>query len=528
MPEYSGYQNRKTVDWASIGKEISTTVDQGLKAREERKAADQKLLTDSEKKLSAWEGTQNKSYDQVILGGLEDARNKKLQWNKDLRSGALSRNEYQMRIQNLDTSFDSLVMTTKNFDNYVIAVNQAYKDGEMGAEGMAKAKIQIDAMQMGNKTLNVGDNGDMFMVSDLSGNVPVQNVKNWSKMANITSPKLDVSTTVDETVGKWEPIITSTVGPNGETLSIENVRENPAYKTAKESLIGSIVNEDDPSSVVSVLLDNSNLDYQPYFSGDDVTSLVQKAAKIKEAVDNKPMTQEEALAFSKDYKENHLIEIVLNNNGELVSNVTPKMIADARGVVANKIEARLGWKEEKEAAQIDRGGGGGGGSSKVDDRAAAADQERVNEYQRGYVASLNAFAKDDKGNVIKGKAPDFSGLDNSYQYRNYKGKVYVYKMGSFDESGKKTKKAVLVNTILDPKGLAQYTVYGKSAAEKTTNYERGRAQYREAKGLSGNTSGNKPAATTIKASDIPAKAKAAGYSTEEYRKLLQNKGIKII
>ncbi len=500
MPEYAGYQSRKTVDWASIGKEISTTVDQGLKAREERKAADQKLLTDSEKKLSAWEGTQNKSYDQVILGGLEDARNKKLQWNKDLRSGALSRNEYQMRIQNLDTSFDSLVMTTKNFDNYVTAVNQAYKDGEMGAEGMAKAKIQIDAMQMGNKTLNVGDNGDMFMVSDLSGNVPVQNVKNWSKMANITSPKLDVSTTVDETVGKWEPIITSTVGPNGETLSIENVRENPAYKTAKESLIGSIVNEDDPSSVVSVLLDNSNLEYQPYFSGDDVTSLVQKAAKIKEAVDDKPMTQEEALAFAKDYKENHLIEIVLNNNGELVSNVTPKMIADARGVVANKIEARLGWKEEKEAAQIDRGGDGGG-SSKVDDRAAAANQERVNEYQRGYVASLNAFAKDDKGNIIKGKAPDFSGLDNSYQYRNYKGKVYVYKMGSFDANGVKTKKAVLVNTVLEPKGLAQYTVYGKSPSEATTNYERGRAQYREAKGLGGNTSGNKPApkAPTTKA-----------------------------
>jgi hypothetical protein len=369
MPEYAGYQSSKTVDWASIGKEIGATVDQGLKAREERKAADQKLYTDSEKKLSTWEGTQNKSYDQVILGGLEDARNKKLEWKKGLESGAISRNEYQMRIQNLDNSFESLVMTTKNFDNYVTSVADAYKNGEIGAEGMAKAKIQIDAMKMGNKKLTVGDNGDMYMVSDLSGNVPAQNVKNWSKMNNLSSPKLDVSTTVDDIVGKWDPVITSTVGANGETLSVENVRTNPAYKMAKESLIGSIVNEDDPSSVVSVLLDNSNLDYQTYYSGDDVTSLVEKAAKIQEAVDGKEMTQEEALAFAKDYKENHLIEIYTDNNGDLVSKVTPKMVKDARDVVNNKIEARLGWKNEEQrgfAPSKGDGGGDGGSTAKND------------------------------------------------------------------------------------------------------------------------------------------------------------------
>ena len=499
MPEYAGYQSSKTVDWASIGKEIGATVDQGLKAREERKAADQKLYTDSEKKLSTWEGTQNKSYDQVILGGLEDARNKKLEWKKGLESGAISRNEYQMRIQNLDNSFESLVMTTKNFDNYVTSVADAYKNGEIGAEGMAKAKIQIDAMKMGNKKLTVGDNGDMYMVSDLSGNVPAQNVKNWSKMNNLSSPKLDVSTTVDDIVGKWDPVITSTVGANGETLSVENVRTNPAYKMAKESLIGSIVNEDDPSSVVSVLLDNSNLDYQTYYSGDDVTSLVEKAAKIQEAVDGKEMTQEEALAFAKDYKENHLIEIYTDNNGDLVSKVTPKMIKDARDVVNNKIEARLGWKnEEQRGFAPDKGGGGG--SSRVDERAAATEQKRANEYSRGYVATMDAFGIDpDTNKRIKGKA-DFSGLDSNYQYVRTSDGVQVWKAGSFDENGKKIKKkAVYVKLATTPKGLAEYSVYGKSPAEAETNYEKGRTQYRGAKGIGGNTVTQQPAGNAPKA-----------------------------
>lgn len=500
MPEYAGYQSSKTVDWASIGKEIGATVDQGLKAREERKAADQKLYTDSEKKLSTWEGTQNKSYDQVILGGLEDARNKKLEWKKGLESGAISRNEYQMRIQNLDNSFESLVMTTKNFDNYVTSVADAYKNGEIGAEGMAKAKIQIDAMKMGNKKLTVGDNGDMYMVSDLSGNVPAQNVKNWSKMNNLSSPKLDVSTTVDDIVGKWDPVITSTVGANGETLSVENVRTNPAYKMAKESLIGSIVNEDDPSSVVSVLLDNSNLDYQTYYSGDDVTSLVEKAAKIQEAVDGKEMTQEEALAFAKDYKENHLIEIYTDNNGDLVSKVTPKMIKDARDVVNNKIEARLGWKNEEQRGFAPDKGGDGGGSTKADERAAATEQKRANEYSRGYVATMDAFGIDpDTNKRIKGKA-DFSGLDSNYQYVRTSDGVQVWKAGSFDENGKKIKKkAVYKGLAKEPKDLAKYSVYGKSPAEAATNYEKGRTQYRGAKGIGGDNVTQQPAGNAPKA-----------------------------
>jgi len=489
MPEYAGYQSSKGVDWASIGKEIGATVDQGLKAREERKAADQKLLTDSEKKLGAWEGTQNKSYDQVILGGLDQARNKSLEWNKALKSGAISRNEYQQRMMNLNTSFESLTQATKNFDNYITSVTDAYNNGEIGAEGMAKAKIQIDAMKMGNKTLSVGDNGDMFMVSDLDGNVPVQNVKNWSNMNNISSPKLDVSKTVDEVVGKWDPVITTTVGPNGETLSIENIRNNPAYKMAKESLIGSIVNEDDPSSVVSVLLDNSNLDYQTYYSGDDVTSLVEKAAKIKEAVDGKEMTQEEALAFAKDYKENHLIQIYVDNNGDLKSNVTPKMIKDAKDVVANKIEQRLGMKTEEQRGFAPQRGDGGKTDAQIE-----KESNENSAMIAGYKSTLRAFGIDEneikQGKTVYNKNYDFSGLSRSYQYIKVPGGVAIYKTGNIMAKGDKT--GQFADFIAkNPRDLAQYVYGGQDVAKSQMKYEKARNMYLQGTSPKGE---NKPAA----------------------------------
>jgi hypothetical protein len=397
MPEYSGYQSRKTVDWNSIGKEISTSVDQGLKAREERKAADQKLLTDAGKNLSSWESTQNKSFDNVILNGLDQARNKSLEWDKALRSGNISRNEFQQKMMNLNTSFDSLTQATKNFDQYITSVNEAQKNGELSALGMAKAKINMDALRLSQKTLNVGDNGDMFMVSDTNGTT--QNVKNWTNMNNIVDVPIDVPKQVDDVVSKWDFVTKEILGPNGQKTISENPRLNDAYQNAKENLIGSIVDESNPSSVVSVLLDNSNLGYQTYFTGEDVTSLVEKAAKIQEAKDKKQMTPEEAKAFAENYKKNNLIELVLNNDGEIMPVVTPKMIVDARGVAESQIEEQLGWKEQVERGFAPGGGddGGGGGSTAKNDYTLY--KSMADAWASGDSAALDALLKNKRYKV---------------------------------------------------------------------------------------------------------------------------------
>ena len=427
MLEYSGYQSRKTVDWNSIGKEISTSVDQGLKAREERKAADQKLLTDAGKNLSSWESTQNKSFDNVILNGLDQARNKSLEWDKALRSGNISRNEFQQKMMNLNTSFDSLTQATKNFDQYITSVNEAQKNGELSALGMAKAKINMDALRLSQKTLNVGDNGDMFMVSDTNGTT--QNVKNWTNMNNIVDVPIDVPKQVDDVVSKWDFVTKEILGPNGQKTISENPRLNDAYQNAKENLIGSIVDESNPSSVVSVLLDNSNLGYQTYFTGEDVTSLVEKAAKIQEAKDKKQMTPEEARVFAENYKKNNLIELVLNNDGEIMPVVTPKMIVDARGVAESQIEEQLGWKEEVERgfAPSGKDGGGGGGSTAKNDYTLY--KSMADAWSSGDSAALDALLKNKRYKVEnngKGKSRVIQINKDPYSGKPVPVEVYPY------------------------------------------------------------------------------------------------------
>jgi hypothetical protein len=488
MLEYSGYQSRKTVDWNSIGKEISTSVDQGLKAREERKAADQKLLTDAGKNLSSWESTQNKSFDNVILNGLDQARNKSLEWDKALRSGNISRNEFQQKMMNLNTSFESLTQATKNFDQYITSVNEAQKNGELSALGMAKAKINMDALRLSQKTLNVGDNGDMFMVSDTNGTT--QNVKNWTNMNNIVDVPIDVPKQVDDVVSKWDFVTKEILGPNGQKTISENPRLNDAYQNAKENLIGSIVDESNPSSVVSVLLDNSNLGYQTYFTGEDVTSLVEKAAKIQEAKDKKQMTPEEAKAFAENYKKNNLIELILNNDGEIMPVVTPKMIVDARGVAESQIEEQLGWKEEVERGFAPGGGGGGGKTDAQIEKQSNENSAMI----AGYKATLRAFGIDEneikQGKTVYNKNYDFSGLSRSYQYIKVPGGVAIYKTGNIMAKGDKT--GQFADFIAkNPRDLAQYVYGGQDVAKSQMKYEKARNMYLQGTSPKG---GNTPAA----------------------------------
>jgi len=492
MPEYAGYTGQKSIDWLSLAKGIKGDIDQGLKAREERKAADQKLFTDASKNLSSWEGTQDKSFNTVVLGGLDQARNKALEWNKDLKSGAISRNEYQRRMSNLNESFDSLTTATKNFDQYVTSINDRQQKGLSSSFEMFSALINSDLQNVGQKSLNIGDEGDFFMVSDTDGTV--QNVRNYTNMNNIVDNKIDVAGSVDNIVSKWDPVVLQELKAGGVVVSSEDPRLNdPAYKAAKENLIGSLVDPKNARGVVSVLLDNSNLEYEMYYTKDQRNDLINKAIAKEESIKGKAMSADEQRAFAEKYDKENLIQVVQDNSGNYQPVINDKMIEDARRIVGDQIEIQLGWKKESDRGFAPQGGGGG--STRADDRAAATEQKRANEYSRGYVATMDAFGIDPNTNKrIKGKA-DFSGLDNGYQYIRTKEGVQIWKSGSFDENGKENKKkSVYVGLATTPKGLAEYAVYGKSTAEAETNYEKGRTQYRGAKGIGGNTSGNKPAA----------------------------------
>ena len=490
MLEYAGYTGQKSIDWLSLAKGIKGDIDQGLKAREERKAADEKLFTDASKNLNSWESTQDKSFNTVVLGGLDQARNKALEWNKALKSGAISRNEYQRRMSNLNESFDSLTTATKNFDQYVTSINDRQQKGLSSSFEMFSALINSDLQNVGQKSLNIGDEGDFFMVSDIDGTV--QNVRNYTNMNNIVDNKIDVAGSVDSIVSKWDPVVLQELKAGGVVVSSEDPRLNdPAYKAAKENLIGSLVDPKNARGVVSVLLDNSNLEYEMYYTKDQRNDLINKAIAKEESIKGKAMSADEQRAFAEKYDRENLIQVVQDNSGNYQPVINDKMIEDARRVVGDQIEIQLGWKKESDRGFAPQRGDGGGGKT---DAQIEKESNENSAMIAGYKATLRAFGIDEneikQGKTVYNKNYDFSGLSRSYQYIKVPGGVAIYKTGNIMAKGDKT--GQFADFIAkNPRDLAQYVYGGQDVAKSQMKYEKARNMYLQGTSPKG---GNKPAA----------------------------------
>jgi hypothetical protein len=451
MAEYAGYIPGKSIDWLSLAKGVKTDIDQGLKAREERKAADEKLVTDVSSKLRSWESTQNKSFNEVVLNGLDKARTQALDWNKQLKSGQITRNEYQRRMNNLNDSFDSFATTTKNFDQYVVGINKRQEEGLSSSFEMFSADLNSRLMNIGTKDMNIGDSGDFFVTDLVDGSV--QNVRNYTNMNNIVDNKIDVAKAVDNVVSKWDAVTLQQLKAGGATVLTEDPRLNAAYQKTKADLVGSLVDVNNPRGIVSVLLDNSDLDYSLFYTADDAKKVLAKAVQSKEMTDGKAMSPEERAKFEEKYFNENMIQVVQDNDGKYQPKLTDKMIADAKVVVENQVEQQLGFKKEEErgfapsnkVGNNGDGNGGGGGKKGYELYETLADAWKL-----GDVSALNSYLK----------------AKSSYKLTQGKkgsGSAYILNKVSKDEFGDETLTPVISTNSLED--MIPY-YYGTGASAK--------------------------------------------------------------
>lgn len=435
MPEYAGYRPIESVDWLSLAKGVKADIDQGLKAREERKAADEKLVTDVTSKLKEWESTQNKSFNEVVFNGLDKARNQALEWNKQLRSGQISRSEYQQKINNLSDSFDAFATTTKNFDEYVVGINKRQSEGLSSSFEMFSADLNSRLMNIGTKDMNIGDSGDFFVTDIVDGSV--QNVRNYTNMNNIVDNKVDVAKAVDGVVSKWDDVTLQQLKAGGATVLTQDPRLNAAYQKTKADLVGALVDANNPRGIVSVLLDNSDLDYNLFYTADDAKKILAKAVQAKEMTDGKQMSQEERSAFEEKYYNENMIQVVQDNDGKYQPKLNDKMMADAKMVVENQIEQQLGFKKEEERGFApSRGGGGGNGDGGGNKKGYELYETLADAWKLGDVSALNSYLKAKSSyKVTQGKKGS--------------GTAYILNKVSKDEFGDETLTPVISTNSLE-------------------------------------------------------------------------------
>jgi len=222
MAEYAGYVSSTPIDWSGIAKGLQENVDRGLQARQKKIDEDNKLFDDAKKKLGEFQNTQSTTYNQKALALTEDAKNKISTWNKQLKSGELTREEYKMKMTNINEQYDSFINTSKQFDQYITAVNQKINSGEASSLFVAKAKANSDFMNLGNSGANLttDENGDIYITV---GNQP-KSIKQWSNIQNLADEKVDVNAQVNSYVDKLGEVVRSSTAASGMLLHQLQVR----------------------------------------------------------------------------------------------------------------------------------------------------------------------------------------------------------------------------------------------------------------------------------------------------------------
>jgi len=329
MAEYAGYVSSGSIDWSGIAKGLQENVNRGLKARQAKIDEDNKLFDDTKKKLGEYENTQSPSYNTRAYQLTSDSRSKLLEWNKQLKSGEITRDQFKINTNNLYEQYDSFVNTSKQFDQYISEVNKKIQSGEAGAEYVAKANANMAFMGLadGSAELQVGADGGIYVSKD---GTPIS-IKQWTNIQNLADGKIDVNEQISKFTDKVADVVRSSTSATGASVTTDDARQKiEQYNAIKRNAIATVANRSNPSSIVSILMDNSDLGYQIFMNDNDIKKAVDNAIQKQELENGEgvSLTDEQKQKIQSDI-ESKAIMYTMSGDGSLNPTLTDAMIADA-------------------------------------------------------------------------------------------------------------------------------------------------------------------------------------------------------
>ena len=526
--EYAGYVSpERSTDWSALTGKLAGKLDEIQKDRQSKREALDAKAMDAEAYINSIETTQNQTANQILLDFGYTGKGKVQQWNKALKAGELSSKEYSNNIATLNDYTSTFANSLKTFDQRYQEVLKRQQPDENGLIQASAFELEL-ANQFGqladlqNAKMQVSDNGRVYMskIDPKTGGLisDLIDVRSINAPENIIANRVDVAAGTSKLMEGWDPYtMWKDMGRGGE-MNIEDIRQNPAFNLMKANLAETIANDDNPRAQISVLVDNGVINAD-YYSNDSeyqqkVSEAIARAKKIKQTA-GQPTTLSD-----QEMKDIELSMVRLEKNASGIINpvLTEEQKKAAKERVMQEVEIQAGRKVTGSAKQdwyhAPTGGGGNGSGDITNDN-----------YLNGYLAVRQAWDK-----------ADYSMLSKDYQYvPEGNGVTSVYKTTvTTDAKGSEKTTKVFVKKIKSPEGFAEFAFDTKNANDAITFYDQCKGIFynsgmdKDPKYAVNNGGGSTPKKNEIKASDIPSKAKAAGYTEAEYRKLLKQRGIKII
>lgn len=363
----TGYIENSAIDWAGLTNGLSDTIYDVGEKREIRKQELDDQWSDMNNQLASAEVPENQTLGDIFLNTTNAGTSKALEWNKQLKAGKISPEQYTKLMNNLKQNFEGFVGTAATFD-------KRYKEYmERQQTGKASA-LELDFASKFGKMAEL--NGKSSII-DIDGNIKLANIdpktgkvtdfydmRVMNKPENIIDNKVILGDEVETYTKSWESTeLWKELGRNGWE-SIDTARQTPGYKFARENVVKALVNESNPRKTLSILADNGGIQLTTYTNDAEKSSLIEAAKN--DLIDTKRRAGEPTTISAEELKQIELNMVKLERDPRNVfqPKLTEEQIEKARKVVGDAVDVSIGQKMEGAARSYykpDSGGGSGSG-----------------------------------------------------------------------------------------------------------------------------------------------------------------------
>jgi hypothetical protein len=474
MPEYYGYV---APDQVNLGKSIANVAEMFIAAEDKRKAkreGEQKSLDEARKKISEIEQTSNPSINSLVNNGVDGARNYIVNLEKMRKSGKITGADFNRAMTNINESWDNFAFSTKNMNERLAENMTRAESGEASAVEMKRAQIQSDILNTKDKSIIVGEDGNMYMIDKNNPDKHIS-LRSLGNLDNMVHNKMDIDAIVNDAVTKFGDFTIE----SGTSTESGARTQGELYNATKVDIINSIVNKKNPAAVVSLLMDNMGADYDQYYNNTEKNELLDEAVARQEKISGYPMDEEQKKAFKEDYLKNKMIEYRIDENGVYQPVVTEQMIKEAENFIDRKIEMQVGRTKTEDEDRAARGGGPSTPSNEPKNSVTALEQKQLSDVRAAWDAKdVNALRKASNDQYFFAWS-DEGGLDvftvNPNPYLREKAE-YKKKKAAWDklsaskklitkEPVKPKKEGVVAESLSGVSGLYKY-FFGSSGKEK--------------------------------------------------------------
>jgi hypothetical protein len=375
----TGYIENSAIDWAGLTNGLSDTIYDVGEKREIRKKELDDQWTDINNQLASAEVPANQTLGDIFLNTTNAGTSKALEWNKQLKAGKISPEQYTRLMNNLKQNFEGFVSTAATFD-------KRYKEYMDRQETGKASALELEFASKFGKMAEL--NGKSSII-DLDGNIKLANIdpatgkvtdlydmRTMNKPENIIDNKVILGDEVEVYTKSWESTeLWKELGRNG-WQSIDTAIQTPGYKAARDNVIEALVNPANPRKLLSILADNGGIQLHgnTYTTQEEKAKLVQ-AAKDK-LIEQKKRIGEPATLSADELKQIDLnmVEMVSSPSNRIEPKFTKEQIELAKKIVGEAVDVSIGQKMEGAArSYYNPNTGGGGGRGTKDEKVPNTD-----------------------------------------------------------------------------------------------------------------------------------------------------------